>query len=410
MKEFSELGVEKKIIKDLNEHVILNPTLVQEKSIPLVLKGKDLLVQSETGSGKTIGFAVPSIQVIKKNEGIQVLVITPTRELAKQVAEEYNKFSKSKELKTSVVYGGVSIKNQINSVRKSEIVVGTPGRLLDILNRNMMNLSRCNLLIIDEADKLLEMGFIEDVLKIIKFMPDNRQTLMFSATINSKINSIASKYLKKPVKIFLENLIKKGILKQLYYDVKYNEKISLLFHLLKKENRGLTLVFSNTKHQTRFLSSLLKKNKIRADCLNGDMSQALRERVLKNFLQGKIDVLVATDVAGRGIHVDDITHVINYDLPDDAQTYLHRIGRTARSGKKGTAIIILTSKDYQKMDKIKKELKQDIKKVEEEFEKTKIKRKSGSKKFYKRKTNYSASKSGGRLRNSNFSRRNKRRR
>jgi ATP-dependent RNA helicase DeaD len=228
------------------------------------------------------------------------------------------------------------------------------------------------MLIIDEADKLMEMGFIEDVQKIMKEMPKKRQTLMFSATINSQVNRIVEKYLNNPVKIILDNMIKKLILKQYYYDINSKDKISLLIHLLKKETRGLVLIFANTKHQTRFLSKALQKNGIKADCINGDMSQNLREKVMQEFSRGKIDTLIATDVAARGIHVDDVTHVINFDLPDDAETYLHRIGRTARSGKKGTAVILLSEKDYKNMDKIKKGLKQDIEKKETEFERIKI--------------------------------------
>ncbi|MFA5333062.1 MAG: DEAD/DEAH box helicase [Candidatus Nanoarchaeia archaeon] len=372
MESFNELGLSSEILQDLDSKKILKPTIVQEKSIPVVLKGKDILVQSETGSGKTLCFALPSIQMISKGKGIQALIIAPTRELAKQVANEYEKFSKTKGLRVSIVYGGVSINNQITSLVRSEIVVGTPGRLLDLLNRNALNLSHCAILIIDEADKLMEMGFIEDVQKIMKEMPNKKQTLMFSATINSQVNRIVEKYLDNPVKIILDNMIKNLILKQYYYDINSKDKISLLIHLLKKENRGLVLIFANTKHQTRFLSKVLQKNGIKADCINGDMSQNLREKVMQDFSRGKIDTLIATDVAARGIHVDDITHVINFDLPDDSETYLHRIGRTARSGKKGTAIILLSEKDYNNMDKIKKGLKQIIEKKETEFERIKI--------------------------------------
>ncbi|MDD4353755.1 MAG: DEAD/DEAH box helicase, partial [Candidatus Nanoarchaeia archaeon] len=372
MESFKDFNLSSEIIQDLDAKKITKPTLVQEKTIPVILKGNDLLVQSETGSGKTLCFALPSIQMIQKGKGIQALIIAPTRELAKQVANEYEKFSKSKGLKIAIVYGGVSINNQIVSTATSEIVVGTPGRLLDLINRNALHLKCCPMLIIDEADKLMEMGFIEDIQRIIKEMPAKKQTLMFSATINSQINRIVEKYLNNPVKVILENMIKNLILKQYYYDVNSKDKISLLIHLLKKETRGLVLIFANTKHQTRFLSKVLQKNGIKSDCLNGDMSQNLREKVMQEFARGKIDALIATDVAARGIHIDDITHVINFDLPDESETYLHRIGRTARSGKKGTAIILLSEKDYQNMDKIKRGLKQPIEKKEVEFEKIKV--------------------------------------
>jgi len=382
MESFKEFAISPEIIQDLESRRLVKPTLVQEKTIPEALKGRDVLVQSETGSGKTLCFALPSIQMISKGKGIQALIITPTRELAKQVANEYDKFSKSKGLKTAIVYGGVSINNQINEVLRSEVIVGTPGRLLDLIGRNALNLRNCPILIIDEADKLMEMGFIEDVERIINELPKKRQTLMFSATINTQVNKIVEKFLNNPAKIFLENMIKNLILKQYYYDVSAKDRISLLVHLLKKENRGLVLIFANMKHQTRFISKVLQKNGIKADCINGDMSQHLREKVMQEFSGGKFDVLIATDVAARGIHVDDITHVINFDLPDDSDTYLHRIGRTARSGKKGTAIILLSEKDYRNMDKLRKDLKQNIEKKEAEFERIKIEYKSNNNKNF----------------------------
>jgi ATP-dependent RNA helicase DeaD len=379
MESFNEFGLAPEIIEDLALKHITKPTLVQEKTIPLILKGSDVLVQSETGSGKTICFALPAINKIDKEKGIQALVIAPTRELAKQVATEYEKFSKTKGLKISIVYGGVSINNQINDLMKSEVVVGTPGRLLDLIQRNALKLDNCKIFTIDEADKLMEMGFIEDIEKIMKHLPKKRQTLMFSATINNQVNKIVEKYLNNPSRIMLENTIKKLLLKQYYYDVSIKDRTSLLVHLLKSENRGLVLVFANTKHQTRFLAKALQKNGIKADCINGDMSQNLREKVLKEFSSGKIDTLIATDVAARGIHVDDVSHVINYDLPEDSETYLHRIGRTARSGKKGIAIILLSDKDYNNMSKIRKELKQDIEKKESpKFEAVKIDFKMGN--------------------------------
>ncbi len=316
------------------------------------MKGRDVLVQSETGSGKTIGFAIPTIEKIKPIGRVQALVITPTRELARQVGEEYVKFSKGKGLGVAIVYGGVSINPQIEKVREADVVVGTPGRLLDLLRRNVLDLGGSNYLIIDEADRLLDMGFIDDINAIIRFMPNQKQCLMFSATINSRVLGMMHRYQKDAVKILLENVLERGILEQYYYNIKEREKISFLVHLLKTEKCGLTLVFCNTKSKTRLVASVLKRNGITAECLNGDMTQHMREKVMGQFSTGKIDVLVATDVAARGIHVEDITHVINYDLHDDADTYTHRIGRTARQGKKGTAIILLSEKDYWKMDKV----------------------------------------------------------
>ncbi len=348
---FKKFDISNAILDDLRKNNINVPTEVQEKVIPEILKGRDVMVQSETGSGKTIGFAVPTIEKIRPRAGVQILVIAPTRELAKQVAKEFRKFSKKKKLMVATVYGGVAMSPQIQKVGFSEIVVGTPGRLLDLLSRGALKLNKANKLVLDEADKLMEMGFIEDIDKIIRYMQRDRQTLLFSATINKRVIRIANRYLVNPVKILLENVIDKKLLQQSYYEVQKNDKISLLVHLLKN-SKERALVFCNTKRMTRLVSSSLKLNNIDSDCINGDMSQHARERVLEKFEQGRMDVMVATDVASRGIHVEDITLVVNFDLPEDVDTYKHRIGRTARQGKKGTSLIFLSNIDYQKMDKI----------------------------------------------------------
>lgn len=371
--DFKELKISKSLILELGKRGIVKPTPVQVKSIPLILKGKDVLVQSETGSGKTLAFAVPTIELLKPLKKVQVLVITPTRELAKQVGEEYIKYAKHKGLKTAIVYGGVSINNQSQQVRVADIVVGTPGRLLDLLHRRMLNLTYSKFFIIDEADRLMDMGFIDDINDIIRFMPPQKQSLMFSATISKKVVRLMEKYLNKPIQIMLENIIKRGVLKQYYYNVRENEKISLLVHLLKKIKNKLVLVFCNTKRKTRFVSALLKKNGIKADCMNGDMTQHMREKVMREFTLRNLDVLVATDVAARGLHVEDISHVINFDLPNDSETYTHRIGRTARNGKKGIAYILLANRDYDNMYKVQKSNRGMIQKAEEEkFERIKM--------------------------------------
>lgn len=352
------------LLEDLTKNNIIKPTKVQEKTIPLLFQKKDVIVQSETGSGKTLAFAVPTIQNIQKEGKVHVLAILPTRELAKQVAEEYKKFSKSKGLETAVVYGGVSINNQIYDVRTADIVVGTPGRLLDLLNRNTLDLRNVKYLIIDEADRLLEMGFIDDVNAIVRYLPRQRQSMMFSATINKLVLRLAYKYLNNPEKILLENTIEKNILKQYYYNVKEYDKISLLVHLLKEIKEGLSLVFCNTKRTSRFVAEMLKRNGVSAECLNGDMTQFMREKVMEDFTKDKINVLVATDVAARGLHIENIACVFNYDLHENVEMYIHRIGRTARNGNTGTAIILLSEKDYRLMDRIMNEYRDFIEKKE----------------------------------------------
>lgn len=349
--KFSDLKISVELMTDLERNEIRELTKVQEKVIPLIFKGKDVIVQSETGSGKTIGFAIPTIEKIRSAKRVQVLVITPTRELAKQVAGEFVKFSKGKGLRTAVVYGGVSLENQVREARSADIVVGTPGRLLDLLRRKALDFSDCKYLVIDEADRLMDMGFIYDMNAIISHVPQSRQSFLFSATINSRVLNLADRYLKNPEKVILTNVMKTGILEQYYYNVKEREKLPLLTKLLKGK-RGLTLIFCNTKRGTKFVAYHLRKSGIRADCLNGDMTQTAREKILEKFSKGEIDVLVATDVAARGLHVDDITHVFNYDLHEEMESYTHRIGRTARNGKRGTAIILLSERDHQKMQKI----------------------------------------------------------
>ncbi len=350
--KFRDLKINGELLEELHRHGIKELTKVQERAIPLIFSGKDVIVQSQTGSGKTIGFAVPMIEKINHGKNVQALVITPTRELAKQVAGEYIKFSRNNDLKTATVYGGVSIENQIREVRSADIVVGTPGRLLDLIRRRALDLSQARYLVIDEADRLLDMGFIRDMNAIISHLPGKRQSVMLSATINSRVIGLAERYLRNPAKIMLKNVLEGGVLRQYYYNVNDREKLDLLIRLLKKEDRGLTLVFCNTKRRTNTVAHVLRKNGIKAECMNGDMTQHAREQILEKFSRGKIDVLVATDVAARGLDIEDITHVFNYDLNDDVDSYTHRVGRTARKGKKGTAITLLSGRDHGKMSKI----------------------------------------------------------
>ncbi|VVB74205.1 putative ATP-dependent RNA helicase [Candidatus Tiddalikarchaeum anstoanum] len=350
---FKELSIDPKIIRDLDRNNITILTPVQEETIPFVLIGKDVLVQSETGSGKTLAFAVPTIEKSLPAGRVQVLVLAPTRELAKQISEEYVKFSRTKGLKIATVYGGVSINDQIQRVGVADIVVGTPGRILDLLKRRALKLDNVSYFVLDEADRMLDMGFIDDIRLIIKNLPDNRQNLMFSATINSKISRLMEDFMFKPQKIMLANKINKCILEQYYFDIEDKRKISLLVHLLKTMNIDLVLIFCNMKRTTEFVARALKSNGINAAAVSSDLSQAQRESTVAAFSKGEVKVLVATDVAARGLHVENISHVFNFDLPDNDETYTHRIGRTARQGKCGKAMILLSEKDFDKMRKIK---------------------------------------------------------
>ncbi len=346
MTGFKDLGLKPLLIQRLRSNGIRKPTRVQEKVIPLLLKGNNLIVQSETGSGKTISFITPLLQLVKNK--VEALIITPTRELAKQVASELRKY-KDDNQKISEVYGGVAMQEK---AKESNIIVGTPGRINDLINRGLLNLKNIRFFVLDEADRMLDMGFINDIKRIIKHTPHKKQTLLFSATIKSRVIKLSKQLMTNPRIIELESTLKKGVLKQVYYDVEQKNKMKLLIHLIKQEG-GLILVFCSTKRSSEYIANLLRLNNIKARAINGNMSQASREKVLNNYRMGRIRVLVATDVAARGLDINNIQLVINFDLPRNAETYTHRIGRTARNGKNGKAAIILSDKDYSLMHKIK---------------------------------------------------------
>jgi ATP-dependent RNA helicase DeaD len=344
--KFEELNLDKNLIKAINEIGISEPTLIQEKSIPIIKTGKDLMAQSETGSGKTIAFAIPILERINKIGKIQCLVLVPTRELAEQVAQEFYKFSKYKKVSITSVYGGVSINPQIINLRFADVVVATPGRLLDHLNRKTINLNNLKFLVLDEADKMFEMGFIDDVKKIINHTPKNKQTVLFSATLSSLILDIARRYMNSPQSIKANVYVDKTLLTQVYYNVNSRDKFSLLLHLIKQENPELSIVFCSTRDNTDIIAKNLHKNGIKAMAIHGGHSQNKRNLIMKEFHAGKLHVLVATDVAARGLDIKNVTHIFNYDIPKISNEYVHRIGRTARAGKSGKAISILSENDY----------------------------------------------------------------
>lgn len=352
MKQFNELGISEPILKALEELRFKAPTQIQEKAIPLALQGKDLLAGSATGSGKTLAFGASIIQNSEKHKGIQALILTPTRELAEQVSESLKKFSKHKSLKIVPVYGGVSIQPQIKALPEAEIVVGTPGRILDHIERKTIRLSEIKTLILDEADRMLDMGFINDIDKIVSNCPKKRQTLLFSATLSQDISHMSKKYMNNPQEIFAESNVDPTKLKQIYYDCPDNLKFSLLVHLIKNEESGIIMVFCNTRRNTDFVAKHLRSQKIDAVAIHGGLSQDKRNRTLANFHASDVHVLVCTDVAARGLDISDVSHVYNYDIPRDAKEYMHRIGRTARAGKHGQAINIITSRDYENFSNV----------------------------------------------------------
>ncbi|MCI0474393.1 MAG: DEAD/DEAH box helicase, partial [Ignavibacteria bacterium] len=336
----------KQMLIYLEKHGITDATPVQKKIIPAIISGKDVLVQSETGSGKTLSFAIPIIESIVKTKNITALILVPTRELCTQITDEFKKFS-HRGIEVCAVYGGVSIDNQIKKLKRSSIVVATPGRLLDIIERKAIVLNEIKYAVLDEADRMLDMGFIRDIEKILKHLPVQRQTLLFSATISKEISRLSKKFLNDPVSLALESTVKPEFLRQTYYKIPGKQKLDLLIRLLKNE-RELAVVFCNRKRITETVAKELSKNGVSAKCLNGNMTQANREKVTAQFRAGKFTVLIATDVAARGLHIDGITHVYNYEIPKEPESYTHRIGRTARAGKKGEAISFVSGSDDEK--------------------------------------------------------------
>ncbi len=345
--KFSELNIEKKMLTALNEIGFVEMTEIQKMFIPYGLQGKDAIAQAMTGSGKTGAFGIPIIQKIRSKGGVQALVLVPTRELCNQVAAELQKFSKYSNVHVAAVYGGVSIEPQIHKIRYSEIVVGTPGRILDHMKRGTLSLNNIQTLVLDEADRMLDMGFIEDIGKIISHTPQNRQTMLFSATMPDEILRIARRYMKDPVHVKTQLHVSRDLLKHIYYDVRHDEKLSLLVHLIEKEKPQLALVFTSTRRAADFVNRYLRSNGIESNAIHGGHSQFAREDILAGFHRGRPHILVATDVAARGLDIKNVSHVFNYDIPKDGEYYTHRTGRTARFGKAGKAISLLSREDHQ---------------------------------------------------------------
>lgn len=343
---FKDLNIIKPILKAVEEAGYEKPTEIQENSIPVVLKGKDILGCAQTGTGKTAAFAIPILQNIvedkeKNNErNIKALIVAPTRELAIQIEENFAMYSKYLDIKDTVIFGGVNQSSQVRKIKAGvDILVATPGRLLDLSNQKHVDLKNVKYFILDEADRMLDMGMIHDVKKIISRLPKERQNLLFSATMPKEVMKLVNSILKNPVKVEVQPVSSTAeIISQGVYHVPKKNKKSLLIHLLKDESIKSVIVFSRTKHGANKIAKDLEKAGITAAAIHGNKSQNQRQLALNNFKEGNIRVLVATDIAARGIDIDELSHVINYDLPDVAETYVHRIGRTGRAGASGVAI------------------------------------------------------------------------
>ncbi|MCK4926855.1 MAG: DEAD/DEAH box helicase [Candidatus Aenigmarchaeota archaeon] len=344
--KFEDLGLNPLILKQVRTEGFEEATEIQAKSIPEIQKGKDIVGQSVTGSGKTVAFSIPIIDKVIQGKGIQTLILTPTRELCMQVKDTFETFGKPMKLKATAIYGGAGMEEQIKALKRTEIVVATPGRLLDHIGRRTIDLRNIRFLILDEVDKMFEMGFVEDVDKIINNIPKERQTLLFSATMPKKVHTVINRYLKNPVIIKGQVTVDRSKLNQTYYDIEQNSKFSLLTSLIKKRTSGLSLIFCGTRHQVDSLTSNLKKNGIKVMAIHGGLTQNKRIHALESLKNEKIDVLVATDVAARGLDIKNVTHVYNYDVPKTSEEYIHRIGRTARAGENGDAVTLLCDRDY----------------------------------------------------------------
>ena len=360
---FKDLGIDQDIYQALEGRGITSPFPIQEQAIPLALTGQDIIGQAKTGTGKTLGFGLPLIQSLglDPEKGAKALVVVPTRELAIQVAEDLKHACSNRSTTVAAIYGGKAYEGQIAEIDAgAQIIVGTPGRLIDLSKQKKLDLKHIQFMVLDEADEMLDLGFLPDVEKLFAYTPESRQTMLFSATMPGAIVSLARRYQNKPVHIRVndpdEGLTKADI-KQFVYRAHSLDKDEVVGRILQAEGRGKTIVFCRTKRQAAKLSDELIDRGFNASALHGDMSQEAREKSMANFRSGKKDILVATEVAARGIDVDDVTHVINYSVPEDEKAYLHRVGRTGRAGRLGIAVTFVDWEDLARWTHIDKELK-----------------------------------------------------
>ena len=359
---FKDLGIDSDICQALEARGITSPFPIQEQAIPLALTGQDIIGQAKTGTGKTLGFGLPLIQSLGKDpsHGAKALVVVPTRELAIQVAEDLKLACSNRSTTVAAIYGGKAYEGQVAEIDAgAQIIVGTPGRLIDLSKQKKLDLTSIQFMVLDEADEMLDLGFLPDVERLFAYTPENRQTMLFSATMPGAIVSLARKYQNKPVHIRVndpdEGLTKADI-KQFVYRAHSLDKDEVVGRILQAEGRGKTVIFCRTKRQAAKLSDELIDRGFNASALHGDMSQEAREKSMIAFRTGKKDILVATEVAARGIDVDDVTHVINYSVPEDEKAYLHRVGRTGRAGRLGTAVTFVDWEDLARWTHIDKEL------------------------------------------------------
>ena len=359
--KFNELGLMPSLLKAVNEKGYTDPSPIQEKAIPLILKRKDVLASAQTGTGKTAGFTLPLLQILSKQPNsnhrkIRALILTPTRELAAQIYDNVVEYSKYIELRASVVFGGVNQKPQVSKIRNGiDILIATPGRLLDLENQRLLSLRNVEILVLDEADRMLDMGFQRDINKIMNLLPSKRQNLLFSATFSKEIKRLAKGILNDPalVETSPQNTTVEAIV-QYVYKVDKNKKSNLIIQLIKEGNWRQVLVFTRTKHGANNLCKKMINANISAAAIHGNKSQSARTKALAGFKDGSVEILVATDIAARGLDIPLLPHVVNFELPNIPEDYVHRIGRTGRAGAKGEAISLVCIDEKQFLKDIEK--------------------------------------------------------
>jgi superfamily II DNA/RNA helicase len=363
---FRSLGIDEDICAALDSKSISSPFPIQEQAIPVALSGTDVIGQAKTGTGKTLGFGLPLLQSLGKDpeHGVQALVVVPTRELAVQVAEDLELAASNRSTQIAAIYGGKAYEGQIAQIKAgAQVVVGTPGRLIDLAKQKLLDLGKIKFMVLDEADEMLDLGFLPDVEKLFSFTPAGRQTMLFSATMPAAILNLARRYQNRPIHIRVQDPDEgktKADIKQFIYRAHSLDKDEVVGRILQAEGRGKTVIFVRTKRTSAKLAEELVDRGFSATPLHGDMSQEARERSMANFRAGKKDILVATEVAARGIDVDDVTHVINYSVPEDEKAYLHRVGRTGRAGKLGVAVTFVDWDDMARWVHINRELELNI--------------------------------------------------
>lgn len=361
---FKELGISNELDLVLKKNGITEPTPIQEESIGGLLKGRDAVAQAQTGTGKTLAFLLPIIEKIDINKPhIQGLIITPTRELAIQITNEAKKLTEAKDISILAAYGGQDVEQQVKKLKNGiHLVIATPGRLLDHMRRKTIDLGKLNALVLDEADEMLRMGFLEDVESIIIDTPKTRQTMLFSATIPNEVRSLAKRFMKDPMQIEIQGKnVTLDEIKQVVIETTDRRKLETLCQLIDEFRPYLAIVFCRTKRRVTSLNQDLISKGYNSDELHGDLTQEKRERVIKSFRKAEIQILVATDIVARGLDVEGVTHVINYDIPEDVDSYIHRIGRTGRIGNLGMAVTLITEKDKNDLALIERKIKIDLK-------------------------------------------------